>query len=135
MPRATERLRFMPGPADSEAMTAEPIEALFEIWDRLELELKAGNGTYRLQGRHFRHKLDLSEPLFVQKQSRERDASALELPAPGRADDKRNHASSSRGARSGTSLTSISISLAMPRSRKACLEGRNRSSLVSTTPS
>jgi len=40
VPRGTERLRFTPGPAHSEVMMTELVEALVEIWDRLELELQ-----------------------------------------------------------------------------------------------
>jgi 5-aminolevulinate synthase len=41
VPRGTERLRFTPGPAHDEQMMRELTEALVEIWDRLELELRA----------------------------------------------------------------------------------------------
>jgi len=40
VPRGTERLRFTPGPAHDETMMRELVDALVEIWGRLELELR-----------------------------------------------------------------------------------------------
>ena len=41
VPRGLERLRFTPGPAHDEAMMRELVDALVEIWDRLEIRLAA----------------------------------------------------------------------------------------------
>ncbi|MCG2841740.1 5-aminolevulinate synthase [Sandaracinobacter sp. RS1-74] len=41
VPRGSERLRFTPGPAHSEAMMQELVAALAEIWDRLEMRAAA----------------------------------------------------------------------------------------------
>jgi len=41
VPRGTERLRFTPGPAHSEAMMRELTQAIVEIWGRLELRKAA----------------------------------------------------------------------------------------------
>jgi 5-aminolevulinate synthase len=40
-PRATERLRFTPGPNHSESMMDDLVRALVEIWDRLEMRIAA----------------------------------------------------------------------------------------------
>jgi 5-aminolevulinate synthase len=41
VPRGTERLRFTPGPHHSAEMMDELVEALVEIWGRLELRKAA----------------------------------------------------------------------------------------------
>ena len=41
VPRGSERLRFTPGPAHSEAMMRELVDALREIWSRLEMRAAA----------------------------------------------------------------------------------------------
>jgi 5-aminolevulinate synthase len=41
VPRGTERLRFTPGPSHTEAMMRELVDALAEIWDRMEMKLAA----------------------------------------------------------------------------------------------
>jgi 5-aminolevulinate synthase len=40
VPRGTERLRFTPGPAHSVEMMQDLVQALVEIWDRMELEFR-----------------------------------------------------------------------------------------------
>jgi 5-aminolevulinate synthase len=41
VPRGTERLRFTPGPSHTPEMMRELVDALVEIWDRMEMKLAA----------------------------------------------------------------------------------------------
>jgi 5-aminolevulinate synthase len=41
VPRGTERLRFTPGPSHSSEMMRELVDALVEIWSRMEMRLAA----------------------------------------------------------------------------------------------
>ncbi|MET0269890.1 MAG: aminotransferase class I/II-fold pyridoxal phosphate-dependent enzyme, partial [Sphingomonas sp.] len=41
VPRGTERLRFTPGPSQTETMMRELTQALVEIWDRMEMRIAA----------------------------------------------------------------------------------------------
>jgi 5-aminolevulinate synthase len=41
VPRGTERLRFTPGPSHDDAMMRDLVDALVEIWSRMEMRLAA----------------------------------------------------------------------------------------------
>jgi len=41
VPRGTERLRFTPGPSHTADMMRELVDALVEIWSRMEMKLAA----------------------------------------------------------------------------------------------